>query len=346
MPFASKPDVLFRVDAGAVVGLSFGHLYRCLALAGELSSRHALRSAFVMRAYESGVRVARDAGYDVRTVAVEAGEAAAAALAAGRDCKLVALDLPGLGDDAVRDYRRAAPRLCVIDDGDGDFPMADLVVQGHVHARESSDPRRLRGARYAVLGPQFDGPHTRRRGSRVLVTFGGSDPSGLTPLAAKTLAAAPLGAGVDLVLGPGFNDLAAIPAAPGFRIHTAVPDLASLMTTCAVAVSAAGRTAYELAALGTPAILIPSNDHEAATAEVFAREGAAVLLPRADVPARLSGILRDLLGDPVRRRHMIDSARRLVDSGGRRRVADALLQRIAEPAVRARRSKPSEQVPS
>ncbi|HET9243711.1 MAG TPA: UDP-N-acetylglucosamine--N-acetylmuramyl-(pentapeptide) pyrophosphoryl-undecaprenol N-acetylglucosamine transferase [Gaiella sp.] len=70
-----------------------------------------------------------------------------------------------------------------------------------------------------------------------------------------------------------------------------------------LAVSRAGGTVWELAAAGTPAILVPyphaTADHQTLNARHFERGGGAVLLPDAEV-ARVPALVDELLADPAR----------------------------------------------
>ncbi len=95
-----------------------------------------------------------------------------------------------------------------------------------------------------------------------------------------------------------------------------------------------GSTVAELAAAGKPSVLVPlptaADDHQRKNAEVFADAGAAVLLPQAEVkPARLLGVLRELLGDGERMAAMGARARELARPGAVERIA-AMCVELAE----------------
>jgi UDP-N-acetylglucosamine--N-acetylmuramyl-(pentapeptide) pyrophosphoryl-undecaprenol N-acetylglucosamine transferase len=74
-----------------------------------------------------------------------------------------------------------------------------------------------------------------------------------------------------------------------------------------LAVSRAGGTLWELAASGTPAILVPypyaTADHQTSNARHFERGGGAVVVPDADVD-RIPGLVDELLESPERLAHM------------------------------------------
>ena len=70
-----------------------------------------------------------------------------------------------------------------------------------------------------------------------------------------------------------------------------------------VAVSRAGGTVWELAAAGTPSILVPyphaTADHQTLNARHFERGGGAVVVPDAEIGA-VPGLVAELLADPAR----------------------------------------------
>ncbi len=70
-----------------------------------------------------------------------------------------------------------------------------------------------------------------------------------------------------------------------------------------IAVSRAGGTVWELAAAGTPSILVPyphaTADHQTLNARHFERGGGALVVPDAEI-GRVPGLVAELLADPAR----------------------------------------------
>ena len=70
-----------------------------------------------------------------------------------------------------------------------------------------------------------------------------------------------------------------------------------------VAVSRAGGTVWELAAAGTPSILVPyphaTADHQTLNARHFERGGGAVVVPDAEI-GTVPTLVAELLADPAR----------------------------------------------
>jgi UDP-N-acetylglucosamine--N-acetylmuramyl-(pentapeptide) pyrophosphoryl-undecaprenol N-acetylglucosamine transferase len=89
-------------------------------------------------------------------------------------------------------------------------------------------------------------------------------------------------------------------------------------------------TLAELAASGTPAVLVPlptsTDDHQRKNAEVFAGAGAAVVIEESELRAALPDVLRGLLGDADQRRRMSLASRQLARPDAAQRIADRVEQ--------------------
>ena len=118
----------------------------------------------------------------------------------------------------------------------------------------------------------------------------------------------------------GRSDYVLIPATDHFGEALAVADLA---------ISRAGGTVWELAAAGTPAILVPyphaTSDHQRLNARHFEQGGGAVVVDQADL-ARAPGLVAELLGDPTRLRSMSDAMRALARPNAADEIAEELVR--------------------
>ena len=101
-----------------------------------------------------------------------------------------------------------------------------------------------------------------------------------------------------------------------YVVIEATDDFGELLRCVDLAVSRAGGTVWELAAAGTPAILVPypyaTADHQTLNARHFERGGGAIVVPDADVD-RMPALVHELLAAPERlaamRRAMLSLAR-------------------------------------
>jgi UDP-N-acetylglucosamine--N-acetylmuramyl-(pentapeptide) pyrophosphoryl-undecaprenol N-acetylglucosamine transferase len=119
------------------------------------------------------------------------------------------------------------------------------------------------------------------------------------------------------------TDYILVPTADNFGEALAVADLA---------ISRAGGTVWELAAAGTPSILVPypyaTSDHQALNARYFEEGGGAVVVRQEELP-RVAELVTGLLDDPDRLRRMSDAMRALAKPGAADEIAEELV-RMAE----------------
>jgi UDP-N-acetylglucosamine--N-acetylmuramyl-(pentapeptide) pyrophosphoryl-undecaprenol N-acetylglucosamine transferase len=115
-------------------------------------------------------------------------------------------------------------------------------------------------------------------------------------------------------------DYVLLPETDHFGDALSAPDLA---------VSRAGGTVWELAAAGTPAILVPyphaTADHQTLNARFFEREGGALLVPDADAPARVPALVDELLGRPEQLVRMREAMRGLARPAAADEIAEELI---------------------
>jgi len=128
--------------------------------------------------------------------------------------------------------------------------------------------------------------------------MGGSDVRNTTPQIVRAFDGTDLR--VDVVVGPGFENRAAIDHAVvettgEFDVIRNPPDLSKRMFNADLAVSATGDTIYELLALGTPTIGLPQADNQKPVADALGDLGA-IVTPQNE----LSGVIRSLINNPKR----------------------------------------------
>jgi UDP-N-acetylglucosamine--N-acetylmuramyl-(pentapeptide) pyrophosphoryl-undecaprenol N-acetylglucosamine transferase len=115
-------------------------------------------------------------------------------------------------------------------------------------------------------------------------------------------------------------DYLLLPSTDRFGEALAAPDLA---------ISRAGGTVWELAAAGTPAILVPyphaTSDHQALNARHFEQGGGAIVV-REDELAQVPVLVEELLGDPERLRRMSEAMRSLARPDAANEIADELVR--------------------
>jgi spore coat polysaccharide biosynthesis predicted glycosyltransferase SpsG len=240
------------------------------------------------------------------------------------------------GDSRERDARPKWGILAFDDAGTAPSAVADWVLNPVAPARPDLPGclfgplhvplrREIRRAAAAVQ------PVTAR--PAILVTFGGSDPAGLSlPVAAALIKGLEGAVPIDVVLGgavAGADAVAAGLQALGDRVfvHRDVRDMGALMLRAGLAVSAGGGTIGELAALAVPSVIATIADNQLASAASSADSGWCVVLDgRAPgAPEQIAEISQGLWRDPERRQVMADRAQGRVAPDGAIRIAKALI---------------------
>ena len=168
----------------------------------------------------------------------------------------------------------AAPQLLVIDDLADRPHQSNLLLDQNffgdatLQRYQNLVPpqcRQLLGPHYALLGPEYVLLHPlvlpRTDLRRVLVFFGGVDPSNLTGRALEALMHPALAdLAVDVVLGlhsPHRQAVTEMVACrPHTNLHDLLPTLAGLMLRADIAIGAGGATTWERACLGLPSLVV------------------------------------------------------------------------------------------
>ena len=114
----------------------------------------------------------------------------------------------------------------------------------------------------------------------------------------------------------------------GYRLLPFTHDFGAALAAADLALARAGGSVYELAAAGTPALLVPyphaTADHQTKNARHFEEAGAAMVVREADV-ATVPGLVGSLLSDPERLEGMAAAMRRLARPHAADEIADEVL---------------------
>lgn len=360
-------DVAVRADASRLIGS--GHVVRCSTLAAELRRRGA-RVRFVCREHPSNlIDWLRQEGYEVLVLpepscapaapatddyaawlgATEEEDAAQTLAALGRDgVDWLIVDHYGLGAGWERAMRAAARRVFVIDDLPERAHDCDLLLDqnrcGDSTGRRGG-ARVLAGPAFALLRPAFRearGALRPRNGRvrRILVFFGGSDPSRQTEKALEALAG--LGRddiAIDVIVGQVSERLDAIEALCAGRrnvaVHRNVKNMEALLAAADLALGACGATSWERCCLGLPAIAVSIAENQIAIGRQLAAKRAAIYLGAADTVsgAAWGRALGQVLARPRLLARMAQRGLALADGAGTRRVAAALTGTLAITVV-------------
>ena len=166
--------------------------------------------------------------------------------------------------------------------------------------------------------------------------MGGSDSNGLTLTAIDALESIDLEFNVIIMIGPAFRleqtlQRRLTATRHQYEIASNVKNVAQLMSQADLAIAAFGVSAYELAAMGVPAIHICATPDHAESATAFTDAGISLSLgvPNRLTQEQLKINVMNLLQNPSNRAIMRERAQNLIDGRGSSRIADIITGSLA-----------------
>lgn len=248
--------------------------------------------------------------------------------------------------------KQAGHKLLVVDDqAHLQYYYADIILNQNLHACNIQYPcepsaRLLLGPKYVLLRREFQRFTGWRReipplARKVLVTLGGSDPDNVT---AKMIEALQLvhtdGLEVRVIAGgnnPHYKELQSMVGSSlvSVELLSNVTEMAGLMANADLAIAAGGSTAWELAFMGLPSLLVVLADNQRPTADYLGKAGLAINLGwHAELhPSAAAGEINNLMDEPEKRREMSLGSRKLIDGQG----TDRVLMRLKGEKLRLRK---------
>ncbi len=330
-----------------------GHLLRCEALAHALQGLAACEIHFALRGSDQAAARIERAGWKLIRLPLEAGVAAdvLASQASELAASAVIFDVRDPVPERSLDALRQRPTVLALIDDESPMRLAmDLIFSPPMPQALSLDGSGLRGAHYIgwdwiPLRQSFAeaaaiAPAALADDAPLLVCMGGADPAGLTFKAMYALEQIEAFVPITIVIGEFCayeQSLRGLCARSRHRIvlRKAVEDMPTLMRTHGFALASFGVTAYELTALGLPALYLSLTPDHAVCAAELERHGVARHLGLgSDVSEKeIARALCELHGGRDIRGAMAQRARSLIDGLGASRIAAAILEQVDKQDV-------------
>ena len=352
--------VLIRADAAVQIGS--GHLMRCLTLADHLRAEGG-DVAFVCRDLPGSMFDVLEARrYPcARLPFCEAGDGSQDADARETIKAAEGLFPDGLEWLVVDHYQLDAAweavlrphvrKLMAIDDLANRQHDCDVLLDQNFY--RDQDRRylgllpegcvTLLGPGYALLRPEFVEARRRPRSrdgsvKRILVFFGGSDPTNQTEKVLSALAQLKLkDIAVDVVVGSANPNRDAIQVLcsqlPEVAFHCQIFNMAELILNADLGIGAGGSAIWERCYLGLPTITVVLADNQVRTTEDVADIGAIAYLGRSDLltPADYARAIVEMIDNPSRVKAIAAAALGVLQAA-RTSVTDAMRKVIQRDA--------------
>lgn len=319
--------LVIRTEASTTIGL--GHFMRCFALA-EAAREQGMAVTFVVNADAPVTERAQVIGARVVTAPSPGNDRADMEAEIAAD-DWVVVDTYA-ADAGYLTHLATRAKLAVIDDLDvlDRFDCRVLINPTPAAPRTSyvakSTASLLLGPDYALVRGEFRHPVVT--GDAVTLTFGGSDPTGLTGSVAERLHAALPGVRIRAIAGPANRHVPELQALARrlerMELLVGPPSMAEALSGSALIVTAAGGSVNELAALGVPALAMVVYDNQATWLDACP---FPAIDARAGIPEGFAAEVAALMNDSARRRTIAQAAHKIVDGQGVFRILDALRAR-------------------
>lgn len=299
-----RKNIAFRVDGHKELGL--GHIYRALTLAYRLTGHEVV--FLCDPAYSLGIEKLRAA--HMKVIEVDGDEGALEWVRAHRPDILVN-DCLDTTASYIQSMKKYANRVVTFEDLGSGAAEADAVVNA-LYEMPAGSGATFFGKEYVCLRDEFltMAPRTfREKVERIVVLFGGTDPLGLTDRLygiARRLNGKEIVAQFDFILGSGYAGDVIVPEPErGITVYRDITFVGRVMRDADLAISSQGRTTFELASLGVPAIVLAQNERE--RLHKFAQMGNGFInlgLGSEVSDADILGTIEWLLNAPTIRREM------------------------------------------
>lgn len=257
----SRKKIAFRVDGYREIGL--GHVYRALTLGYELMGHDIVY--LCDEKHREGVEKLK--GAFVNVVELKSDDDLFAWLEQNTPDVFVN-DLLDTEVDYVRNVKQYVKRFVSFEDLGPGAREADAVINA-LYENGVSCPNAYTGRDYVCLRDEFLGVRQepfRSNAHRILVTFGGTDPLNLAARIydlALEVNKFEKRFSFDFIVGPGYSGptLVSVPE-KGIEVNPNVTRVSDHMREADIAFCSQGRTTFELACMGVPAIVIAQNERE------------------------------------------------------------------------------------
>lgn len=258
-----RKRIIFRTVGKMKLGM--GHVYRCLTLAYKLTGHEIL---FVLDSQSDiGIAKVKEANFPYEVIDSEKDYEK---ILERVKPDIIVNDILNTTPEYMSLCTKNAKRVVNFEDvGDG-AKYADAVINA-LYEKGDRLHNEYYGSKYFCIRDEFleeEPKEFSKEVKNIIVIFGGADPSDLTgrlySICKKIHTSYPE---VEFHFLVGFayshKDIIVSDEENGIFIHNDTKRVSSFMTKADLAVTSQGRTVYELASMGVPAVVLAQNEREA-----------------------------------------------------------------------------------
>lgn len=260
-----KKKIVIHTKSSSKIGM--GHVYRGVTLATKLALEHEILFVF-QEDQKIGIDLVTREGYSVKTYLDSA-----IPIIEEFQADVVINDLLNTTKEYMLELRRLGCRIVNFEDLGEGAELADAVINA-LYPGDVPRKNFYTGQKYYCIREDFIGvakKEVKESVQEILITFGGADPQNLTlktiqgllPIQKKYKFR------IRVILGPAYQKhqelyqfLEREQGQYPVYVHEVVTEMAQFMKEADIIFTSAGRTMFEIATIGTPAIVIAQNYRE------------------------------------------------------------------------------------
>ncbi|MBI1829460.1 MAG: UDP-2,4-diacetamido-2,4,6-trideoxy-beta-L-altropyranose hydrolase [Thaumarchaeota archaeon] len=350
-----RENLFIRVDSGTQIGI--GHMMRCFAIAESLKDD--IKTSFISRSLPGNLcnlieskeykvyRLPDNTtleNYDKNCEIMNRKDAEQTIVIineTNEQADWLIVDHYDLDKRWETRLRPHVKKIVVIDDLANRLHDCDLLIDQNLYDNMEdryknlipNNCQQLLGPQYALLRPEFLEIRKKIRKrkwpiKRILVSFGGSDPTNETSKvldALSSLDPLPL---VDVVIGPSNQNNEMIKqlcsSFSNVKCHYKVDNIAVLMANADLSIGAGGTTTWERCCLGLPTIVTVVSKDQLELTKVVAKRGCVISMGLASKVSVKDYVKAIKSIDEEKWYRMLQEGLNLVDGEGANRVASKI----------------------
>jgi len=256
--YLKRKDILFVITGNKDVGL--GHAYNTLMIANDILN-HNIKflvdknsklayDLIASKNYPVYIQESKDIVEDIKKLSVD----------------VIINDRLDTKQEYIKALKNEGYKVINFEDLGSGAKEADLVVNA-IYPEKEVLPNHYFGHQYFLLRDEFIYSKQKEIKSKVeniLVSFGGVDPNNYTKKVLDTIYDYCIdnNINIDVIFGFGYRFEDSLKSYPNINILKDVKNISQYILKADLIFTSAGRTTYEVASIGTPAIILAQNERE------------------------------------------------------------------------------------
>ena len=337
-----EKKVLIVTEAN--VKVASGHLFECIALYNELNRNGIAAYLMINADMLPGLKTCVHDSYYEYTTNIQQETECLTRLIEEKRINIVVFNLREITNVFLQEINSKLENsvtTIIIDEFGRRKLEADIIINPMIdnyYWNYETGGKVYCGARYLMLPQNLAQYHEKEKLIRekieiVTISMGGVDAKGTTIKLAKWLNELLDGVRINIVLGGGFMYMdelkETIQDMKNVFVYQNITYLYDLFMESDIAICAGGNTLHELAAIGLPALVIPSMLHEVRNGKAFEQQGFAICCEDAEYITKnlIQESISRLYDDRVRKK-MRNCGKKISDGRGTERIYRILLSEI------------------